>query len=202
MNRFKVALSALILSLSTSFVQADVQPGQAAPDFSLSGNDGQIHKLSDHKGEYVVLEWYNKGCPFVKKHYGSGNMQKLQETYIHKGVTWFSIISSAPGKEGYLTKQEVVQNRIDSKVRSTATLMDPDGKVGKLYGAKTTPHMFIVDPKGNVIYAGAIDSNNSADPADIKNSINYVSLALDQAMTGKAVATPSTPPYGCSVKYK
>src|SRR5262245_38062855 len=126
MNRFLSKAIGIVLVLGLVLpVGAEVQTGQPAPDFSLKASDGQVYKLSDYKGKYVVLEWFNKGCPFIQKHYGSGNMQKLQETYIHKGVTWFSIASSAPGKEGYMTKPEAVQNRIDWKIRSTATLFDP-----------------------------------------------------------------------------
>jgi peroxiredoxin len=196
-----LAILALTAISSTSLF-ADATVGKPAPDFTLPATDGQTYHLSDFKGKFVVLEWYNPECPFVKKHYGSGNMQKLQGDYLHKGVIWLSINSAAVGKEGYLTKDQAIKDRIDRKSRSTATLLDPDGKVGQSYGAKTTPHMFVIDAKGNVVYAGAIDSKNSADPADIAQSKNYVAAALDEAMTGKPVATPSTPPYGCSVKYK
>ena len=204
MKRFLTGLAGLALMAGPAApaVYAAAEVGKPAPDFSLEASDGKAHRLSDHLGEFVVLEWYNKSCPFVKKHYGSGNMQKLQGTYLHKGVTWFSIISSAPGKEGYLTRREAVKNRIDSKIRSTATLFDPEGVAGRAYGAEVTPHMFIIDPKGAVIYAGAIDSHNSPDPADIPSSTNYVAQALDQALAGRPVTTPSTTPYGCSIKYK
>jgi peroxiredoxin len=203
MKRFLAAAAGLALMMGgAQAVFADASVGSPALEFSLPASDGKTYNLSDFKGKYVVLEWTNKGCPFVKKHYGSGNMQKLQETYIHKGVNWFSVLSSAPGKEGYMSAREMVRYRVDAGVRSTASLLDPQGKVGKLYGAKTTPHMFIIDPKGVVIYAGAIDDNNSPDAADIPKSKNYVAAALDEALAGKPVTTASTQPYGCSVKYK
>jgi peroxiredoxin len=181
---------------------AEALPGNTAPDFTLPASDGKTYHLKDYRGRYVVLEWFNNACPFIRKHYDSGNMQKLQQTYGNKGVIWFSIASSAPGKEGYMTDREAVKIRVDNKAASMATLLDGDTKVAAKYGAKTTPHMFVINPKGKVIYAGAIDDHNSADPADIPNSKNYVATALDEAMAGKAVSTPSTPPYGCSVKYK
>ncbi len=201
--RFARVLSlATVIGFASQISFAEPEIGQAAPDFTLSASDGKTYHLTDFKGKFVVLEWFNKDCPFVKKHYGSGNMQKLQETYLHKGVVWLSICSSAPGKQGYMNKAETVQERITDKVRSTASLMDPTGKVGRAYGAKTTPHMFIVNAEGNLIYKGAIDDNNSPDPADIPKSKNYVAEALDAALAKKPVPTPSTQPYGCSVKYK
>jgi peroxiredoxin len=176
--------------------------GHPAPDFAGKGSDGRDYKLADYKGKYVVLQWYNRDCPFIHKHYDSGNMQKLQETYGKKGVIWFEIISSAPGREGYLTPEETQANRDKSGTRSIATLVDPDGKIGRLYGAKTTPHIFIIDPRGTLIYQGAIDDHNSTDAADIPDSKNYVAAALDEALAGKPVTIASTHPYGCGVKYK
>jgi peroxiredoxin len=209
MKRFLLlGISMAVLGGALPQVYADAMPGQAAPDFSAPASDGKTYRLADYHatktepGKFVVLEWYNPGCPFIRKHYDSGNMQKLQETYRNKGVIWFEIASSAPGKEGYLTKEDAIKQRIQDKTKSTATLLDSDGKVGKLYGAKCTPHMFVIDPKGKVVYAGAIDDHRTPDPEDIPQSKNYVALALDQALAGKPVATPSTQPYGCSVKYK
>jgi peroxiredoxin len=202
MRKFLLAL--LLLTPAAILLGAAV-PGQPAPDFSLPATDGKTYHLADYQGKdgkYVVLEWFNKDCPFIRKHYSSGNMQKLQETYRKRGVIWFEIASSAPGKEGYMTPDEAVKVRIDDKSQSAATLLDPDGKAGQLYGAKTTPHMFVINPKGTVIYAGAIDDHNSADPADIPNSKNYVAAALDAALAGKPVQTPSSQAYGCSIKYK
>ncbi len=181
---------------------AAVKVGAAAPDFSLSAQDGSRVSLSSFRGKYVVLEWFNKGCPFVRKHYDSGNMQKLQEAYGTKGVVWLSIASSAKGKEGYMSAEETAKLRGEWKIKSTATLLDPVGKAGRLYGAKTTPHMFIIDPAGKIIYQGAIDSTVSVDPEDIPKSTNYVSEALNAALAGQPVKASSTKPYGCSVKYE
>lgn len=175
--------------------------GSPAPDFSLTDSNGKTQSLSQYKGKYVVLEWFNEGCPYVKKHYESGNMQKLQKEYGGKGVVWLTIISSAPGKQGAGTAVEVNAKRGEWKIASAATVLDPQGQAGQLYGAKTTPHMYVIDPKGTLIYMGAIDDKATSDPADIPASKNYVQAALDQSMAGKPVAESATVPYGCSVKY-
>jgi peroxiredoxin len=175
--------------------------GKPAPNFILPDSDGVSHTLSSLKGKTVVLEWFNDKCPFVGKHYNSGNMQKLQKTYTGKGVVWFSICSSAPGKEGYCTPEEMKQVREERKSNSTATLLDPAGDVGRLYGARTTPHMFVIDPKGTLAYDGAIDSIRSTDPEDVAKAEPYFAEALDEVLAGKPVTRPATTPYGCSVKY-
>jgi peroxiredoxin len=175
--------------------------GSAAPDFSLPDTNGKTHALTQHKGKFVVLEWVNPQCPFVKKHYGSGNMQKLQTEYTKKDVVWLSIDSSAKGKEGYLTPEAGNAWLKEAKASPSALLLDPDGKVGQLYGAKTTPHMYIINPEGKLIYEGAIDSIKSADVADIAKAENYVKAGLDEAMAGKPVKTANSKAYGCSVKY-
>jgi hypothetical protein len=149
-----------------------------------------------------VLEWFNPECPFVKKHYGSGNMQKLQGEYAGKGVVWLIIDSSAPGAEGNLSPEQAEKKVSEWKTRQTALLLDPEGKAGRAYGAKNTPHMFVINPEGKVIYEGAIDSKATPNPADIPNSTNYVKVALDESLAGKPVSTSSTKPYGCSIKYK
>lgn len=175
--------------------------GQPAPAFSATDSNGKTHSLADYKGKFVVMEWTNNDCPFVKKHYSSNNMQTLQKTYGEKGVVWLSVISSAPGKQGHVDGKganELTQSRGASPA---AVLLDSDGSVGKAFGARTTPHMFIINPEGALIYAGAIDSNDSADPADISSAQNYVVAALGDAMANKPVTTPVTRPYGCSVKY-
>ncbi len=148
-----------------------------------------------------MLEWFNPECPFVKKHYGSGNMQKLQQDYAGKGVVWMSIDSSAAGKEGNLTPEAAAKTISDWKMTSTTLLLDADGKAGQAFGAKNTPHMFVINPEGKVVYEGAIDSKASANPADIANATNYVKVALDESLAGKTVSNPNTKPYGCSVKY-
>lgn len=195
-------LFALSLIFFTWACSKSLPAGEAAPEFTLPNSKGAQVKLADQKGKYVVLEWFNDGCPYVKKHYGSGNMQKLQEKYTEKGVEWLTILSSAPGKQGHQTPQKINEIMLEWKGKTSHVLLDPMGKVGRLYAAKTTPHMFIINPKGNIIYQGAIDSISSSDPADIPQAQNYVALALDAAMAGKPVATASTTPYGCSVKYQ
>ena len=198
----------LLLALSTTVITAalyasDSPPvGSAAPSFSATDSNGKTISLADYKGKYVVLEWFNPECPFVKKHYGSGNMQKLQENFTSKGVTWLTIDSNAAGKEGNLKPDEANKKIADWKAHSTAFLLDSDGKVGKAYGAKNTPHMFVINPEGKIIYEGAIDSKASPNPDDIPSSTNSVKVALDEARAGKQVSTPSSRPYGCSVKYE
>lgn len=174
---------------------------QKAPDFLLAGIDGKTYRLSDFKGKYVVLEWNNFECPFVKKHYGSGNMQALQKKYTEKGVIWLTVCSSARGKQGYYEPAVLKEMTKERDLASTAYLQDTDGTVGKEYGAKTTPAMFVINPDGTLIYAGAIDDKPSTDPNDIPGSINYVKACLDASMAGRPVATRSTVSYGCGVKY-
>ncbi len=181
---------------------AAVKLDEAAPSFKLTDSNGKEHSLSDFKGKWVVLEWVNYGCPFVKKHYGSGNMQTLQKTYTEKGIVWLSICSSSEGKEGYFDADELKDKIKTANGSQTAYLVDEDGTVGKMYEAKTTPHMFIINPEGVLVYNGAIDNKRSTDQEDIKDATNYVKEALDAALAGKAIATKSTKPYGCSVKYK
>ena len=193
-----LSILALISSLP---VHSAVEPGDTAPEFSLKDSKENLQKLSTYAGKFVVLEWMNPECPFVKKHYSGGNMQKLQKEYTAKGVVWLSIISSAPGKQGYCTGPQAEANRKDQKASPTAVLLDPSGEVGQKYGAKTTPHIFIINPEGKVIYAGAIDSIRSTNSADCSKADNYVRETLDAALAGKSVPHPSTPPYGCGVKY-
>jgi peroxiredoxin len=187
---------------STLFAIDSPPVGSAAPDFSVADSKGKTHSLSQYKGKYVVLEWFNPDCPFVKKHYGGGNMQKLQEQYTGKGVVWLTIDSNAPGFEGNLTPEQAEKKMSEWKTHQTALLLDPEGKAGRVYGAKNTPHMFVINPEGKVIYEGAIDSKASPNPADIPSSTNYVKVALDESLAGKPVTTANTKPYGCSVKYK
>jgi peroxiredoxin len=194
-----IAVGVLVLNAGLSL--AEVQIGKEAPDFTLTDTNGKTHRLSDYKGKYVVLEWYQPDCPFVRKHYNSGNMQALQKEYVARGVVWLSINSSASGQEGNYPPAEL--NQIATKTGSarTALLLDPDGKVGHLFGAKTTPDMYIINPQGALVYQGAIDDKPSTELADVKTAKNYVKSALDAVMGGKTVALTSTRPYGCSVKY-
>ncbi len=181
---------------------AQVAIDKPAPDFTLTGVDGKEYSLSEFKGKDVVLEWINFDCPFVHKHYYSGNMPDLQEKYIGKdGVIWLSICSSAPGKQGYYTGDKLSKRMKDAHWNATAYLVDADGAVGRMYGAKTTPHMFIIDKDGILRYDGAIDDTPSTRVEDLKTAKNYVSAALDEIMADKAVATKTSTPYGCSVKY-
>ena len=175
--------------------------GDRAPDFTATDSNGRVHKLSEYQDKFVVLEWTNRGCPYTQKHYNSGNMQRLQREWTSRGVTWLTVISSAPGKQGYVKAAE--ENAYVKQVNAapTAALLDPTGVLGRLYDAKTTPHMFIIDPKGILIYNGAIDDRPTTDLADVNGARNYLSLALEEATSGKPVSIPTTRPYGCSVKY-
>ena len=203
MKKLHAFLTAFTLLATAVAVRAEAPAvGSPAPDFSLSDTNGKTHKLSEHKGKYTVVEWTNPGCPFVRKHYDSGNMQKLQAEFVKKGVVWLAVDSSAPGKEGYLEGDDAKKAKSGDYADTTALLLDPDGKVGHLYGATNTPHMYIVDPEGKLIYSGAIDSVASADKNDIAKATNYVRAALDEALGGKPVTKASSKAYGCSVKYK
>ena len=194
--------AAVSLSATTVFAAGNPPIGEAAPDFTLSDSAGVKHSLADYKGKYVVLEWTNPGCPFVKKHYESGNMEKLQAEYTKKGVVWLTIDSSAPGEQGFLAGEDAKKARDEQYKASSALLLDPDGKTGHEYHATNTPDMYIVSPEGKLIYEGAIDSIPSADQADISKATNYVQTTLDDVMSGKPVADPTTKAYGCSVKYE
>ena len=199
----KTTLTLFASLIATAVFASDVPSvGSAAPDFSLPDAKGNSHSLSQYKGKYVVLEWFNPECPFVKKHYGSDNMQKLQEQYTSKGVVWLTIDSNAPGTEGSITPEQAQKITASWKTHQTALLLDPEGKAGRAYGAKNTPNMVIIDPDGKIAYEGAIDSKASPNPADIPSSTNYVKAALDESLAGKRITTPQTKPYGCSVKYK
>ncbi|WP_261324700.1 thioredoxin family protein [Microbulbifer agarilyticus] len=193
--------SAVLFALPTLALAAAV-PGEMAPAFSEVDAAGKTHNLKDYEGQWLVLEWFNKDCPYVKKHYGSGNMQALQKKYADADINWLTVISSAKGKQGYLEPAEALGVAKNHKLKASAPfLLDSDGSMGRAYGAKTTPHMFIINPKGEVVYAGAIDDNDSANPAVIPDSANYVAAALDASLAGKAIEVASSRAYGCSVKY-
>jgi len=195
-------LAGLFVVLNSLTQASEAEVGKPAKDFTATDTNSKNHSLSDYKGKIVVLEWLNHGCPFVKKPYNSRNMQELQKRYTEKGVIWLSIISSAPGKQGYCTPEEANELTQQKNAAPTALLLDPDGKVGKLYDAKTTPHMFIINSDGVLVYNGAIDDIRSTKIEDIANAKNYVQIALDELMAGKQVSTQTSQPYGCSVKYK
>lgn len=172
-----------------------------SPDFTLKDNKGNIHNLSDYKGKKVVLEWVNFDCPFVVKHYSSKNMQNLQREFVTKGVIWLSICSSAPGKQGNFSPIEITKRVEERNALMTAYLIDEDGKVGKLYGAKTTPHIFIINEEGTLVYDGAIDSKKSINVEDIPKSINFIREVFDALSQNITIPNKVTVPYGCSVKY-
>jgi peroxiredoxin len=179
-----------------------VKVGAPAPAFTAADSRGQSETLAEYRGKYVVLEWHNQGCPYTRKHYESGNMQGLQKEWTAKGVVWFTVISSAPGERGYVTPSDENSYLARMHAVPTAVLMDPDGKLGRLFGARTTPQMIVIDPAGKVIYNGAIDDWPTPDAEDIRGARNYVSEVLSEAMAGKPGATPCTRSYGCSVKYR
>jgi peroxiredoxin len=196
-------LSALaFVCLMGAPAMAAVETGKPAPDFTAKDTNGVEHTLSGFKGKVVVLEWTNPECPYVKKHYEPKNMQTLQKDYTDKGVVWISINSSAEGKQGHQTNEDANKYMTDVGSAATARIADADGAIGKLYDAKTTPHMFVIDKDGNVAYHGAIDDNDSANPADAATAKNHVKAALDSVLAGTPVETAQTKPYGCSVKYK
>jgi peroxiredoxin len=199
----KLSVIAVVTLVANAIYAADVPPvGTAAPEFSLPDSNGKTHSLSQYKGKYIVLEWFNPECPFVKKHYGSGNMQKLQEEYTGKGIVWLTIDSNAPGSEGNITGDQAQKIMASWKTHQTALLLDPESNVARLYGAKNTPDMIVINPEGKIVYEGAIDSKATPNPNDIPSSTNYVKAALDESLAGKPVSNPATKPYGCSVKYK
>jgi hypothetical protein len=195
------AIAFMLLLGSDSLAHAAAIVGKPAPAIELRDSNGEKVRLDAFKGKFVVLEWVNFQCPFVGKHYGSGNMQQLQKGYTEKGVVWLSICSSAQGKQGYVTGSEANALVEEKGAAPSRFLLDPKGVAGKAYSAKTTPHMFVIDPKGRVIYNGAIDDKPSTKQADIATASNYLVAALDAAISGKKVETAATQPYGCSVKY-
>ena len=200
MRAFPFALAAA--ALVTAPALAEVQIGKPAPNFKANDVNGQVVSLSDFRGKTVVLEWNNPECPFVRKHYGSGNMQKSQAAAIKAGAVWLSINSSAPGKQGHVDGVKAKSMIATQKAQPTAYLLDPQGKLGNGYGAKTTPHMYIINPRGTLVYMGGIDDKPSPNPADVNGARNHVLTALSELKAGKPVSVPTSRPYGCAVKYK
>ena len=199
MKSLLAAALAIALPFATAHAAATV--GQPAPAFTLTDSKGESHSLADFAGKTVVLEWFNHECPFVKKHYGAGNMQRQQAAAVSDGVVWLVVNSSAPGKQGHVDGAKANSILAEWKSSPTAFLLDHDGKVGQAFGAKTTPHMFVIDGKGIVRYNGAIDSNPSADAEDIPGATQFVEAALADLKANRPVARATTQPYGCSVKY-
>jgi peroxiredoxin len=197
---FATALAAT-LAFGAPAALAAATVGQPAPAFSAVDTSGKTVSLADFKGRHVVLEWVNPGCPYVRKHYGSANMQGTQQDAVARGVVWLAVNSTASDSGDYMTPAAMAQWMQEQKAAATATLMDSDGKVGRAYGARTTPHMYVVDPAGTLVYACAIDSKPTANPADISTATNHVKAALAESLDGKPVSTAATRAYGCSVKY-
>ncbi len=197
---FALALTATIISAG-NIGGSGVEIGESVPDFTLPDAAGEVHTLSEYDDKYIVLEWLNHDCPFVRKHYDTGNMQKLQARYGEKDVVWFTIISSAPGKQGYLEPDEALAITREKEAKPFALLLDPEGDVGRAYGAVVTPHMYVIKPGGTLAYMGAIDDNPSANPDDVEGARNFVSEALDNLLDGRSVEVTTRQPYGCTVKY-
>jgi alkyl hydroperoxide reductase subunit AhpC len=187
--------------LMAAGVSAQAVPGQPAPDFTLTSVDGKKVNLADFRGRYVVLEWNNPHCPFVVKHYGSGNMQSLQKRFTAENVAWLTINSTNASHSEYMAPAVLAGWMKEQGAAPTAVMLDADGKVGRAFGARATPHMYVIDPKGTLVYAGAIDDKRSANAADVKIANNYVVQALTEARAGKALTAASTTAYGCSIKY-
>jgi peroxiredoxin len=196
-----LGVAAALPALAPRLAHAAVSVGQPAPDFTLTDTAGKPVKLSQFKGKPVVLEWNNPGCPFVRKHY-QGNMQALQKDFTQRGVVWLAINSTEDASTDYLSPPQLARWMQDKGASPSATLMDEDGRVGQAYGARVTPHMYIVNAQGLLVYAGGIDSIPSARAADIEKATNYVRQGLGELLAGKAISTPTSQPYGCSVKYK
>ena len=196
------AASCLVAGTLATTAHATAVVGQPAPDFTAVDTSGKSHKLSDFKGKMVVLEWVNPGCPFVRKHYNSANMPGLQKEFTAKNVVWLSVNSTEKAASDYLPPAQLAAWMKEKSSASTATLMDEEGRIGKAYGARTTPHMYIVNPQGTLVYAGGIDSIPSARADDIKTATNFVRQGLNEALAGKQVSTATAQPYGCTIKYK
>lgn len=200
MNRLFAAAALAVATLSAPAL-ADAVIGQSAPGFTATDSLGKTHRLADFRGKTVVLEWTNAECPFVKKHYGDGDMQRSQAQARRDGVVWLTINSGAAGKQGHVTADAANALIKTQATASAAYLLDPTGAIGRLYGAKTTPHMFVIDRAGTLVYAGAIDDRPTADPADLKGANNYVRAALADLGAGRGVKVASSKAYGCGVKY-
>jgi peroxiredoxin len=201
MTRASLAAIGLALALLSPPLAAKPEIGRPAPAFSVTDTSGKVWTLADVAGRGVILEWTNHDCPYVRKHYGSGNMQALQKEARDAGYKWLSVISSAPGKQGHVTPAQADELMASRGASPTAVLLDEDGTMGRAYGAQTTPHLFVIDGSGTLVYMGGIDDRATTDPADVDGAKNYVRLAMAELAGGKSVSNPVTRPYGCSVKY-
>ncbi len=199
----KPLLRTALVILTVFALNAGAAPrvGQPAPDFAATDTRGEAHRLADYHGRVVVLEWTNHDCPYVRKHYQAGNLQAQQREAAEQGAVWLSVISSAPGKQGHVSAAEADALTASRDAAPHAVLLDPEGTMGQAYGARTTPHMYIIDATGTLVYMGGIDSITTANPADIPAATQYVRVALKEMAAGQPVTTPVSRPYGCSVKY-
>ncbi len=196
-----LALAAALTLIAAAPALAAPVIGQPAPAFTAKDGEGKTRSLAEFRGKTVVLEWTNAGCPYVQKHYGAGNMQGLQKDAVKDGVVWLTLISSAPGKQGYVSPAQAKTWKTTTGAGSTALLLDPGGQIGRAYEAKTTPHMYVVDKTGKLIYMGGIDDKPTADHASLKGAKNHVAAALGDVKAGRPVATAVSRPYGCTIKY-
>lgn len=201
MTRAGLAAIGLALVLLSPPLAAKPEIGRPAPAFSVADTTGKVWSLADVTGKGLILEWTNHDCPYVRKHYGSGNMQALQKEARDAGYLWLSVISSAPGKQGHVTPAQADELTTSRGASPTAVILDEDGAMGRAYGAQTTPHLFVIDGSGALVYMGGIDDRATTDPADVDGAKNYVRLAMTELAGGKPVSNPVTRPYGCSVKY-
>jgi len=201
MKRSVAAIAALLVGALAAPVLAAPEVGQPAPAFAGTDTEGKVWTLEELQGEPVILEWTNHDCPYVQKHYGAGNMQSLQREATADGYLWLSVISSAPGKQGHVSAEKADALTASRDAVPTAVLLDETGEIGRAYGAQTTPHMFVIDDAGTLVYMGGIDNRPTSDPADIEGADNYVRMALADLAAGEPVQRPVTRPYGCSVKY-
>ena len=197
-----IALMVAVSAAAASVMHAsDPVVGRAAPDFRVVDTRGNVQQLSTQRGKWVVLEWFSHACPFTAKQYNTGTMQRLQREYTARGVTWISVVSSAPGREGYTTTEQANAMTAKKGASPTAVIRDTAGTLGHLYGARNTPNMFVIDPAGILVYAGAINDKRTTDTADVRTAHNYVRAALEEGMAGKPISMPVTQPYGCTVQY-
>lgn len=202
MKKLLIAALLTLFAASSGGVFAAASVGKAAPDFTLTDLNGRTVKLADFKGKHVVLEWHNPGCPFVAKHYDSGNMPGLQAKYDALDTVWLTINSTHPSFPDFVSADKMKTYLVEKNASPDSYMIDAEGKVGLAYAAKTTPHMYVINPAGTLVYAGAIDDKRSTNLADVKTAKSYLVAAVDESKAGKPVSTPTTTPYGCSVKYK
>lgn len=194
--------SFMLINATDSADRTGAVVGERAPDFSVVDAHGNVHSLSDYEGQYVILEWLNHGCPFVKKHYDGNNMQEMQRRYTEEGVIWLSVVSSAPGTQGYMEPEETLKTKEEKNAAPTAILLDVDGTMGRAYDARVTPHMYIINPEGIVEYNGAIDDKPTARLRDLEGAHNYIDAAMASLRNGEEVEVRTNTPYGCTVKYE